>query len=72
MILLDDRGLSPFSFENKKKKHLVSCIGWLMFDVNFRSITAILWHEQILKINFHNYKTLRNKTYLCIKQLSYK
>ena len=39
-----------------------------MFNTNLSSISAISWHEQILYINVLNLKTLRNKTYLCIKQ----
>ena len=39
-----------------------------MFNTNLSSISAISWREQILYINVLNLKTLRNKTYLCIKQ----
>ena len=46
-------------------------IDWLVFNANFINISAILWHEQNLYIKLHNYKTFRNKTYLCIKQLKY-
>jgi hypothetical protein len=44
-------------------------IDWLELNATFNSISAVSWHEQILQINFNFYQTLRNKTYLFIKEL---
>ena len=44
-------------------------IDWLELNATFNSISAVSWHEQILHINFNFYQTLRNKTYLFIKEL---
>jgi len=44
-------------------------INWLAFIANFSSIYATSWIEQILSINFRNYKTLRSKTHLWLIDL---
>jgi hypothetical protein len=46
--------------------HELHCnkIDGLKLDTNLSSISAILWHEQVLWINFLNYKKPRNKTHL--------
>ena len=46
-------------------------IDWLVFNANFRSISTISWREQFFLINLDICKTLRNKTYLYIKQAGY-
>ena len=45
-------------------KHPNILIDLLVFNANFSSISAILWHELTLEINFHIYQTLRNKTFI--------
>jgi hypothetical protein len=41
-----------------------------VFNANLGSISAILWHEQILcYINLDTYKFIRNKTYLLYVQI---
>ena len=42
-----------------------------MLNANFSNISAISWREQICIINLDTNKTLRNKTYLSIKQSDY-
>jgi len=39
-----------------------------VFNVNFISISAISWRKQILQITFYFYQTLRNNTYVQIKE----
>jgi hypothetical protein len=59
---------------NKNNKYvwipyfIIWCRPFILIDCIISSISR---HEQILQINFLNYKTLRNKTYLCIKQLGW-
>ena len=46
-------------------------IDWLVFNGNFSSISAMWCCEQIIHTKFLNYKILKNKTYLCIKESGY-
>ena len=43
-------------------------IDLLVFNANFSSISAMSWCKQILYTKFLNYKILKNKTYLCMKE----
>jgi hypothetical protein len=46
-------------------------IDWLVFNANFSGISAISWCKQIIYTNFLNYKILKNKTYVCVKELCF-
>ena len=47
--------------ETRHLADVIWLIDWLVFSVNFSTISAISWLKQILLIHFLNYKTLRDK-----------
>ena len=63
--------MSEVAHDNWKRLKLfedVGMIDWLVFNAYFSSISAMSWCKQILYTKFLNYKILKNKTYLSIKE----
>jgi len=49
---------------------LIDLINWCLTPTLAVFHLYHAWREQIIHIKLHNYKTLRNKTYLCYETLS--